>query len=117
MDIDKEAVSWIGIIAGWAFTFGGLFAKQQGQGKRLEKVEKVLSPNEDGRINFITHPEHDKLQTDCRAMLHAKIDAQSAYLANVDATLNTFIDRQHERDDTLIKTVASLEATINERIK
>jgi len=118
MDIDnKTLLGGIGGLLTFAFTFGGLFARQQAQGKRINKLEKVMSSGDDGGAPFITVPEHDKLQQDCRTHILSEIAHTKEYLevvhkAQVESKKDA--DIKHE---AVITTLAGLEATIHERIK
>jgi hypothetical protein len=118
MEIDvKDGLTWLitasGITAAWAH----LKATVKGQDKRLVVVEAIMRSDDNGGAPFITRPEHDKMQEDCQKHLLSVIEGNQIHLKEVHTKLDSFMVRQHDRDDEVIKAIASLEATINERIK
>jgi hypothetical protein len=118
MEIDiKDGLTWLitasGITAAWAH----LKATVKGQDKRLVAVEAVMRSDDNGGAPFITRPEHDKMQEDCQKHLLSVIVSNQNHLKEVHDKLDNYIQNRHATDTEVIKAIASLEATINERIK
>ena len=118
MDVGtKDFLSIVGGALTFAFTFGGLLARQQSHNKRIARLERILTSGEDGGAPFITGGEHDKMRHDCQTHILSEVKHNEDKLTAVHDTLVDFKKCHDEKHETTIKAITRLETKLDERAK